>query len=158
MVNEEIGRKLQAGKYVAVFPEGTTTDGTHVLHFHGALLQPALLAGKPIIPLAITYWEENGERSLAPRYDGDISFGECLSSIASRRRLTARLQTLPPLGLAGEDRRVVAVAAREAIIGAAQIPALSRLLETNADLPGGQRSIGSPTGNRNQSPGGLAAA
>ena len=158
LVNEEIGRKLQAGKYVAVFPEGTTTDGTHVLHFHGALLQPALLAGKPIIPLAITYWEENGERSLAPRYDGDISFGECLSSIASRRRLTARLQTLPPLGLAGEDRRVVAVAAREAIIGAAQIPALSRLLETNADPPDGQRSVDSPTGNRNQSPGGLAAA
>jgi 1-acyl-sn-glycerol-3-phosphate acyltransferase len=32
-------------QHVAVFPEGTTTDGTHLLHFHAALIQPALAHG-----------------------------------------------------------------------------------------------------------------
>lgn len=157
-INQEIGAKLAAGQYVAVFPEGTTTDGTQVLHFHGALLQPALTAGRPIVAVAITYWEENGERSLAPRYDGDISFAQCLVNIASRRRLTARLQTLPALGLAGQSRRAVAMAARTAIIAAAQLPALSRSLAAPDDLPDGPPSVGSPTGNRNRSPGDWAAA
>jgi len=43
LINAEIAAVLAQGKHVAVFPEGTTTDGTHVLHFHAALLQPALL-------------------------------------------------------------------------------------------------------------------
>ena len=115
LINAEIGEKLLAGKHVVVFPEGTTTDGLRLLSFHGALLQPALTAGRPVVPLALSYWEADGERSLVPRYDGDISFGECLKSILSRRCLRARLQSLPVLGAAGEDRRTVAKAAQAAI-------------------------------------------
>ncbi|MBS1198984.1 MAG: lyso-ornithine lipid acyltransferase [Proteobacteria bacterium] len=115
LINAEIGEKLLAGKHVVVFPEGTTTDGLRLLSFHGALLQPALTAGRPVVPLALSYWEADGERSLVPRYDGDISFGECLNSILSRRCLRARLQSLPVLGVAGEDRRTVAKAAQAAI-------------------------------------------
>jgi len=115
LVNEEISEILHADKHVVVFPEGTTTDGLRLLSFHGALIQPALAAGRPVSPLALSYWEADGERSLAPRYDGDISFADCLKSIASRQRLRARLQSLPILGTAGEDRRAVAKAAHTAI-------------------------------------------
>lgn len=115
LVNQEIAEKLDEGKHVVVFPEGTTTDGLRLLSFHAALIQPALAAGKPVVPMAISYWEADGQRSLAPRYDGDISFGECLKSIASRPRLHTRLQSLPALGLNGEDRRIVAKTAHEAI-------------------------------------------
>lgn len=108
MVNEEIGEKLRAGTPVAVFPEGTTTDGQRLLSFHAALIQPALLAGCPVVPLALSYWESDGSRSLAPRYDGDISFTQCLSNIAARPCLHVRLRSLPALGVAGEDRRSVA--------------------------------------------------
>ena len=157
-VNEEIAAKLKAGKYAAVFPEGTTTDGTHILNFHGALLQPALAAGCPVVPVAISYWDENGERSLAPRYDGDVSFVECLSSIAGQRFLTARLQTLPALGLAGEDRRVVATQARQAIIDAAQLLEMNTPLDRPAGLSGAPRSGDFPTDILSQAPEDLAAA
>ncbi|WP_371323983.1 lysophospholipid acyltransferase family protein [Dechloromonas sp. ZY10] len=122
IINGEIAAILAAGKLVAVFPEGTTTDGTHLLHFHAALLQPALSAGRPILPVALSYWEPTGERSLAPRYDGEISLGQCTQAILARRRIIARLRTTPLLGQQGEDRRAVALAARRAILAACSLP------------------------------------
>ncbi|MGE5471902.1 MAG: lysophospholipid acyltransferase family protein [Bacteroidota bacterium] len=122
VINQQIAALLATGQHVAVFPEGTTTDGRSLLHFHAALLQPALAAGRPVLPVAISYWEPDGRRSLAPRYDGDISLGQCARAILGRRRLVARLVTTPVLGLQGEDRRQVAAEARAAIARAAGLP------------------------------------
>jgi 1-acyl-sn-glycerol-3-phosphate acyltransferase len=134
IINEEIAGVLGSGAHVALFPEGTTTDGTHVLHFHGALLQPALNAGRPVQPVALSYWESDGTRSLAPRYDGDVSLGQCLRAVASRPRLVARLVALPTLGLDGADRRVVAQQARAAIVaGAGLAPSLA--LQADSKIP-----------------------
>ncbi len=134
IINGEIAAILAAGKLVAVFPEGTTTDGTHLLHFHAALLQPALSAGRPVLPVALSYWEPTGERSLAPRYDGDISLGQCTRAILGRQRTIARLRTTPLLGQQGEDRRTVALAARRAILAACALPAeVDRQQEAGVD-------------------------
>ncbi|HEX6734672.1 MAG TPA: lysophospholipid acyltransferase family protein, partial [Azonexus sp.] len=51
LINAEIAEVLGRGQHVAVFPEGTTTDGCSLLHFHAALLQPALAAGRPVLPV-----------------------------------------------------------------------------------------------------------
>lgn len=135
IINQEIAGILERGDYVAVFPEGTTSDGTCLLNFHAALIQPALAAGKPVIPLAVSYWEPDGQRSLAPRYDGDISLGECMQAVLHRRQIRARLVSSQPLGLNGEDRRQVASAAREAIASGAGLPRVSNAPETGHDLP-----------------------
>jgi 1-acyl-sn-glycerol-3-phosphate acyltransferase len=135
IINQEIAQVLAMGQYVAVFPEGTTTNGTSLLHFHAALLQPALLAGHPVLPLALSYWEPSGERSLAPRYDGDISLGACTNAILQRKRTIARLISQPALGLNGEDRRQVAAAARESISAGAGLPLVNSAPETTPDLP-----------------------
>jgi len=156
LINEEIAERLGQGAHVAVFPEGTTSDGTRVLHFHAALLQPALAAQRPVVPLGISYWESNGERSLAPRYDGDISLGDCFSSIVDRPRLMARLVSQPALGQAGEDRRSVAQAAREAICSAAGLPPPSTTPETPAGLPSARPTDDLPTDILNPAPTGLA--
>ncbi|WP_303787198.1 1-acyl-sn-glycerol-3-phosphate acyltransferase [Azovibrio restrictus] len=116
LVNTEIGEKLAAGKEVVIFPEGTTTDGTQVLHFHGALLQPALEAGRPVTPLALGYHSPTGERSLAPRYDGDMSLAACLGNILACRHLVARLEACPALAPDPACRKEMARAARAAII------------------------------------------
>ncbi|MBS1158398.1 MAG: lyso-ornithine lipid acyltransferase [Proteobacteria bacterium] len=129
IINDEIAAVLASGQHVAVFPEGTTTDGRSLLHFHAALLQPALTAGRPVLPVAISYWEVDGERSMAPRYDGDISLGQCARAILGRRRLIARLVTTPLRGLHGEDRRQVAAEAREAIALGARLPLATPELE-----------------------------
>lgn len=120
-INEEIHQQLEAGVHIAVFPEGTTTDGTFTHPFHGALIQPALNQGKPIVPVALSYHTPSGERSLAARYDGDINLAQCTFSLLRTRRLIARLQVLPAHGLAQEDRRTVAKNTREAICHAAKL-------------------------------------
>lgn len=121
LINEHIASFLEQGRVVAVFPEGTTTDGSHVLHFHGALLQPALLAGKPIVPVALSYWEPSGERSFAPAYVGDMSIGESLKLILSRQTLTVRLRIMAPI-TAALDRREATTAARLSISLGADLP------------------------------------
>jgi 1-acyl-sn-glycerol-3-phosphate acyltransferase len=123
IINGQIADILGKGNYVAVFPEGTTTDGTHLLHFHGALIQPALAIGRPVLPLAISYWGEDGNRSLDPAYVGDVTLAQCTLAIIRGQGLTARLKTSPALGLAGEERRQVAKLAREAISVGVGLPA-----------------------------------
>ena len=152
IINQEIAEILDQEKYVAVFPEGTTTDGTHLLHFHAALIQPALAASRPVLPVAISYWEVDGTRSLAPRYDGDISMAECTRAILGRKKIIARLVTLPVLGLNGEDRRQVALAARAAICAGAGLPPPSNPPETLAGLPDAVQSGDRPTDSRSPVP------
>ena len=152
IINAQIAEILAQGKHVAVFPEGTTTDGRSLLHFHAALLQPALAAGRPVLPLAISYWEADGQRSLAPRYDGDISLAQCTRAILGRKHLIARLVTSPLLGLNGEDRRQVAARAREAIAWGAGLPLVNNPPETPACPPDERLSGGHPTGSRNPAP------
>ena len=156
IINQQIGQLLAEGRHVAVFPEGTTTDGTHLLHFHAALLQPALLAKHPVLPVALSYWEPDGQRSLAPRYDGDISLGQCLAAILGRKRLIAKLVTTPPLGLNGEDRRQVAAEARVAIALAAGLPQPNNPPEIPAGLQDVSPSDGRPTSSPSPAPVNLA--
>lgn len=135
LINAQVAELLGKGKHVAVFPEGTTTDGLSLLHFHAALIQPALAAGRPVLPVALSYWQENGDRCMAPRYDGDISLGECTAAILRRKRIVARLVSKPLLGMNGEDRKQVAALAREAIAEGAGLPRANNLPGTAGDLP-----------------------
>lgn len=156
VINQQVAELLDKGKHVAVFPEGTTTDGRGLLHFHAALIQPALAAGRPVLPVALSYWEVDGQRSLAPRYDGDITMGQCTAAILGRKRLIARLVTTPLLGLNGEDRKQVAGKAREAIAWAAGLPLVNSPPEIPAGLPAEPPSGVRPTDNPNRAPAGWA--
>lgn len=117
IINGEIGALLDAGRNVALFPEGTTTDGTHVLHFHAALLQPAIESGHSVQPVSISYRTPDGAVSLAPAYVGDVSLGQCLAAIIAEPRLVARTVVAPPLQSAeGLTRRALAETARDVIV------------------------------------------
>jgi 1-acyl-sn-glycerol-3-phosphate acyltransferase len=131
IINQQVGEVLAAGRHVAVFPEGTTTDGRQLLHFHAALLEPAVASGRPILPLALSYWESDGQRSLAPRYDGEISLGQSLWAILGRKKLIARLTSTPLLGGQGESRKWLAAQARVAIASAAGLP----LMNSRPEIP-----------------------
>lgn len=119
-INQEIASVMADGCPVAVFPEGTTTDGRHILHFHGALLQPALDVGARVVPLAIRYFESDPKHaSWRAAYAGETTLGQCLMAIVGAKQLTARLQVLPVLN--GNDRKVLAVDARAVIAQALEI-------------------------------------
>jgi 1-acyl-sn-glycerol-3-phosphate acyltransferase len=115
LVNAEIEAMLKAEKDVAIFPEGTSTDGTLLLNFHSALFQPAVDTGRPVQPVAFSYYDAEGRRSLAPAYWGEITMGECFAAILACRSLTVRLRPTPALDPKTSQRRELAHAARGAI-------------------------------------------
>jgi 1-acyl-sn-glycerol-3-phosphate acyltransferase len=106
---------LQAGVHVAVFPEGTTTGGDRVLPFHAALLQSAIDAEAPVIPLALRYADRHGNPSRAPAYDGDITLWQCLRAIARTGGLTADLRVLETIETKATGRRELSAHCRATI-------------------------------------------
>ena len=113
--NAAIGELLGAGRDVALFPEGTTTDGTQLLDFHPALLQAAVDGGRPLQPVALAYFGADGRRSAAPAYAGETTLWQSLKTVLACRTLTVRLRATPQLDAHLADRRQLARAARAAI-------------------------------------------
>ncbi len=114
-LNVKLVEILKQGECLAVFPEGTTTDGSKVAHFHSTLLQPAIDAGALLQPIALRYQDENGQRSDAAVYIDDISFGESLWRILSAPRLQVRLIASSPIPTVDRDRRALTHAAHQHI-------------------------------------------
>jgi 1-acyl-sn-glycerol-3-phosphate acyltransferase len=107
-----IAKALEGDKPVALFPEGTTGPGTHLLPFRSTLLEAANFAAKDveIRPAAIDYgaasaevgwWEESGKDNV-------------LRVLGRRGTLPVTVHLLPALDRAG-DRKQLAYEAREAI-------------------------------------------
>ncbi|PKO84732.1 MAG: 1-acyl-sn-glycerol-3-phosphate acyltransferase [Betaproteobacteria bacterium HGW-Betaproteobacteria-11] len=112
---EHLVGQLSAGRLVAVFPEGTTSDGSHVLPFHAALFQSAIDGGAPVLPWLLHYGDESGQTSHAADYVGETSLLECLWSIASAEKLIVHVKALPVIAVSGVDRRHLAAHAHHAI-------------------------------------------
>jgi 1-acyl-sn-glycerol-3-phosphate acyltransferase len=114
-VNHQMARVLANGDVVAIFPEGTTTDGTGMLPFKSSLLQPIVEAEGHVQPVAIRYRTPEGEHSLAPAYVGDTSFAESFWSVCGARSLTVHLIARPALPARSGHRRELARAAEASI-------------------------------------------
>lgn len=126
-VNRQLSQLLQQGECLAVFPEGTSTDGAQVAHFHASLLQSAIDVQLPLHPIAIRYQDDSGARSTAAAYCGDISFGASLWTLLNTPRLHVRLMPTPSLHAADFERRELAQRAHAAITAALQQAASHKL-------------------------------
>ena len=115
-------KALAAGDIVAVFPEGTTTDGSTLLPFKGSLLQPIVDAGGAVQPVAIRYRTHDGERSTAPAYTDDITFFGSFWRVCGETRLVVDMVAGTPLPAAGKHRRELAREAEETIRSALDAP------------------------------------
>lgn len=91
-VIQELTRALREGRAVGVFPEGTTNDGLSLKPFHANLLQAALDAPAPVVPLAIRYRDGQGRMSDAIDYVGDITFVDSMWRILRAGGLCAHLE------------------------------------------------------------------
>jgi 1-acyl-sn-glycerol-3-phosphate acyltransferase len=103
---------LQAGERLAVFPEGTTSDGQEILPFHANLLQAAVTTDSPILPVGVSYRRANHKalhgvqlRHDAPVYIGDTSLLTSLWRTASASDLQAVVCWGEPEIAQGRDRR-----------------------------------------------------
>ena len=115
--NHLAARGLRQSDHVAIFPEGTTTDGRQVRHFHSSLFQCAIEAGAAVCPAAIHYRDVHGKTAEAAAYIGDMTFVESLWNILRCRSLSARISFLPELPVMQKNRRELAVKAHHCIAG-----------------------------------------
>ncbi|MBI4809734.1 MAG: 1-acyl-sn-glycerol-3-phosphate acyltransferase [Nitrosomonadales bacterium] len=145
-MNVQLVGLLQRGECLAIFPEGTTTDGSRVAHFHSSLLQPAIDAQAQVHPVAIRYQDELGARSTAAAYIDELSFGASMWNILSTPELHVRLIATTSLDACTLDRRNLTQAAREQI-GAALAAADSQNFHI-ALTPAQQCDINLLTSNR----------
>jgi 1-acyl-sn-glycerol-3-phosphate acyltransferase len=107
-----IAAALEGEKPVALFPEGTTGPGTHLLPFRSTLLEAANFAARDVAirPVALDYgtaaaeigwWHEPGKDNI-------------LRTLGRSGTLPVVVELLPPLDRAG-DRKKLAQEARDAI-------------------------------------------
>ncbi len=114
-LNRVIAAKLAADGPVAIFPEGTTSDGTRLLRFYPALFQPAVDGVRPVQPIALAYEDGAGAPSAAAAYTGDTAFWDSLTEIAAQPCIVVRVRFAASLDAARLTRRELAGGAHRAI-------------------------------------------
>ena len=116
-VVHQIAEALRSSQMIAIFPEGTTSDGKQLLPFHANLLQAAVSAGSLVQPVALRFLESSGELSMSPVYIGDDTLLTSVWRMLCAEPVTAQLDFLPPVQMDGLDRRTLA-AQLQALISA----------------------------------------
>lgn len=120
-VNRRATSLLRRGECIGLFPEGTTTDGSRVGHFHPALMQPMIDADVMLCPVALRYLDADGKPSTVPAFTGDITLARSVWRILRCRRLEVSVEFTPALAASGSNRRILARTAQEAIRNSLQI-------------------------------------
>jgi 1-acyl-sn-glycerol-3-phosphate acyltransferase len=115
LTNALIAEAMRDGALVACFPEGTTSHGTSVGRFHGALFQPAIDAGAMVLPVVLRYTDRQGRPTQDCSYVGDESLLASVWRIVSARAHLAELRFLAPLATTGRERRELAQEAHAAL-------------------------------------------
>lgn len=105
-VVHHMAESLQAGDAVAVFPEGTTSDGKTLLPFHANLLQAAVVTDSPVQPWALRYHHAHtGQPHPAALFVGDTTMGASLLSTLLASGLVADVRLGEVQHAQGRDRR-----------------------------------------------------
>lgn len=114
-VNTLVTDLLQQGRAIALFPQGTSTTPEQTVHFHAPLLQSAIAANALVQPVAIFYHDGQGVQHDAAAFVGDTTFMQSLWKIVCTPGLRVTVSYLPPMDATGQDRRVLAARAQQAV-------------------------------------------
>ncbi len=115
-VVHHMAESLRAGDVLAVFPEGTTSDGTGLLPFHANLFQSAISAGAPVQPVLIHYVDtQSGQQSFAPNFVGGEFFLVSVWRTLCTSGITVRITRGALEPARDRDRRAMAAHLREAV-------------------------------------------
>lgn len=133
-INLEMHALLKEGAWVAVFPEGTSTDGRRLLRFLPSLFQPAVDENLPVVPAALQYLTPQGSYTDAAAYADNVSFGTSLWRIAGEKEIVARITFGKTIR--GDSRRDLADAAYREIGGILGLEATSSAFSSAGNPPG----------------------
>lgn len=114
-INLSITAMLRQGERIALFPEGTSTDGAGQVYFHSSLLQGAIDSAAPVYPVAIRYHDGCGNRLDDAAFIGDMTLLQSLWKVLCSPALHVSLICLPAVHDAGKNRRALALEAQQAV-------------------------------------------
>jgi 1-acyl-sn-glycerol-3-phosphate acyltransferase len=115
-VVHQMAAALTAGDTLAVFPEGTTHDGRTLLPFHANLIQAAISAHAPVLPVALQYLDgASGAISDAPLFLGDTTLLQSVWRSLRADGMQACVQFGEPLLAGDRDRRTFAADLQQAV-------------------------------------------
>ena len=117
-VVHQIAEALKQGDTVAMFPEGTTGDGSSLLPFHANLMQAAISTATPLQPIAVHYIDADTQPSRAVVWVGDTTLVTSLWQVAMADGIQVFVTQLPVLSTAQRDRRELCEAVRGQIAAA----------------------------------------
>jgi 1-acyl-sn-glycerol-3-phosphate acyltransferase len=106
-VVHRMAEALEAGDTVAVFPEGTTSDGRGLLPFHANLLQAAISTGTPVQCVVLRYSDPDHRFSPAAQFLGDTTLLQSVWRVLSAQGLRVHVELLQPQGARHADRRAL---------------------------------------------------
>lgn len=126
---------LAQGDCLALFPEGTTTNGLRMRAFHPSLFQVAVDHAGAIALVTIRYVFEDGRIDTAPAYADEITLAESMRAILARRKIIAEVNFFDTLDARGKTRRALALEAEAAIANALNLPIPHKASGKPAGLP-----------------------
>lgn len=115
-LNHLLGTALKRGQCVALFPEGTTSDGRAVLGFHSGLLESAVTSQSLVWPVALRYHTSDGQPAESAAFIGEQSLIASMCKVMTQPALHLDLHFLPALAGSQYHRRELAHRARAAIL------------------------------------------
>ena len=110
-----IREAIAGDSLVVLFPEGTSSDGSTVLPFKSALLEPALQLGCPITTGAIDYSLPGGSVADEVCYWRDMTLVPHLLNLLTKAEIKSKLR-LARFDLRGLDRKQLALQLRQGIV------------------------------------------
>jgi 1-acyl-sn-glycerol-3-phosphate acyltransferase len=143
-INRRVSLLLKQGACIGLFPEGTTTDGKQVGHFHSALFQPAIDAGIKTCPIALCYQTAEWCPSPAAAFIGDTTLVQSIWRILRIPHLKALVVFTPAIPAAMGNRRMLARAAQAAIAREIQRFETTRIAAVQQAYPAFEQTLLSP--------------
>jgi 1-acyl-sn-glycerol-3-phosphate acyltransferase len=130
---------------VAIFPDGSCTDGTEVRPYHASLFQPAVGAGAKVAVMALRYVRNNGELNDDASYAGDRTLVESTRLILRHETIRAEVIFAGEITVSGKTRRDIAVEAEIATARALSLPPPRRRSGTGAHRRAAAPTVDAPT-------------
>lgn len=143
---DEMTERLNAGDSLVLFPEGTSSDGNHVLPFKSAFfaLAETRVEDRPLAvqPVSIAYTAIDGEpigRDRRPEltWFGDMDLAPHLWGVLCLDRFTVVVQYHPPVTIESFGSRKALAAHCQAVVASG----LSHALSGRVALPGPRRRL-----------------
>jgi 1-acyl-sn-glycerol-3-phosphate acyltransferase len=114
----QIEDRLRNGASVCVFLEGTSSGGTRLLPFYAPLVQPAIDADAPVVPVAIRWTADDAKIDIAEDvayWRPEHTFGPHAWRLLGLRGVRAEIEFGRPIYPSGHHRKSLADAANRAV-------------------------------------------